>query len=546
VATSATASRRLGDDLTGAWTGTIAMMRHQLSAYETPLPERTVIVVDEASMVSTRDLAWLVQQADLSDGKIVLVGDPKQLPSIDSGGLFHRIVVDAHGVVTDLAGVNQRQTIDIDRYALQQLRDGEIERAVHEYAGTGRIHLGNDEYATKTAMVDAWWTDAQTHGVDRVRMLASRRDEVAMLNQLARVHMTQQGLLHGPVLVNRWGTEFQSGDRIVVQDNWYAHSDLRNGQTGTITTIQPNSRSLVFRRDVDAPEVVLPWSYVDSSVDHAYAQTIHTAQGQTYETTHLYMDTGVSSEHGYTGLSRARGETHLWVNTSRTINGACLQPHGVPAVESSLESLIRQFTRTVVEPPATDQGLAVASATDSQLHQKLRELKTTIRNSPLGERIDLADLTRIEVSITEAEEVARRTGTTGAQRQLHLLEEQRQQLLDRVTQREVWIQDHADHLHTYTAINDELQARTTALAISYQLDPPTEVVETLGPRPTDPSYAAKWDAAVIHHAEARIRLGPDIDLSDSAVLEAARWRDAINEYHRLPQLEHRPVLRLAG
>lgn len=121
-------------------------------------------------------------------------------------------------------------------------------------------------------MVDAWWTDVQTHGVDRVRMLASRRDEVGMLNQLARVHLTQDGQLTGPVLVNRWGTEFQAGDRVVVRDNWYAHSDLRNGQTGTITHIHPDTDSLTFRRDVDGAEVELPRSYVDASVEHAYAQ----------------------------------------------------------------------------------------------------------------------------------------------------------------------------------------------------------------------------------------------------------------------------------
>jgi conjugative relaxase-like TrwC/TraI family protein len=178
VATSATAAQRLGDELSGSWSGTIAMMRHQLDTYATRLPAGTVIVVDESSMVSTRDLAWLVQQAGECDGKIILVGDPKQLPSIDSGGLFHRIVADGHGVVTDLAGVNQRQTLDLDRDALDRLRTDDVESAVHQYADAGRTHLGHDEYATKTAMVDAWWTDAQTHGVDQVRMLASRRDEV--------------------------------------------------------------------------------------------------------------------------------------------------------------------------------------------------------------------------------------------------------------------------------------------------------------------------------------------------------------------------------
>ena len=39
-----------------------------------------------------------------------------------------------------------------------------------------------------------------------------------MLNELARVRIRQAGLVHGPAIVNRWGLEFQAGDRIVVRD----------------------------------------------------------------------------------------------------------------------------------------------------------------------------------------------------------------------------------------------------------------------------------------------------------------------------------------
>lgn len=497
VATSATAARRLGQELSGGWSGTIAMMRHQLDSYDIRLPEGTVVMVDEGSMVSTRDLAWLVSQSEHCDGKIVLVGDPKQLPSIDSGGLFHRIVADGHGVVTDLAAVNQRQTLDVDRHALDKLCQGQVASAVHEYGEAGRLHLGGDEYATKTAMVGAWWTDVDTYGVDQVRMLASRRDEVALLNQLARVKMTDHGLLHGPVLVNRWGTEFQSGDRIVVRDNWYAHFDLRNGQTGTITTVHPDTRSLTFRRDVDGVEMVLPGSYVDSSVDHAYAQTIHTAQGQTFGTTHLYVDTGIAAEHGYTALSRARDETHLWINNGRTVDGRCVQP-GQPAYETPVEALVRQLTRSVVQTPALAQGLAVEDATDQQLHQSLQNLEHEIHR------------------------------------------------LDETTERVQWIEDHADLLHTYTAIKDELAARTTALAISYQLNPPADMLEVLGRRPSKPAAAIRWDTAVSRYAAARIALGADADLTDLSTPEARLWQSAVDAYDPLPELEQRPTLKMTG
>jgi conjugative relaxase-like TrwC/TraI family protein len=546
VTTSAAAARRLGEELSGSWSGTIAMMRHQLDTYDTRPPAGTVIIVDEASMVPTRDLAWLVEQAEHCDGKIVLVGDPKQLPSIDSGGLFHRIVADGHGVVIDLAGVNQRQTLELDRHVLNRLRHGEIESAVHDYTEAGRVHLGNDEYATKAAMAEAWWTDTQTHGVDQVRMLASRRDEVAMLNQLARVHMQAEGHLDGPVLANRWGTEFQAGDRIVVRDNWYAHCDLRNGETGTITTIHSDTRSLTFRRDVDGTEVVLPRWYVDSSVDHAYAQTIHTAQGQTFQTTHLYVDTGVAAEHGYTGLSRARDETHLWVNARRGVDGRCIQPHGQPAFGPPIESLVRQLTRTVVQQPAGLQGVAVGAASDQQLNHWLGNIDTTIREGPLGKRLDIEDLTRIDGAISEAEEAARRLGTDGARSQVRYLEDKRQQFLDQISAREHWIKSHADLLLSYSFIKDELQARTIALAVSYQLRPPDDLREALGSRPANMVDGTRWDAAARCHAEARIRVGPGVDLFDPAVLEGAAWRTAIDGCVQQPVLERGPVLRLAG
>jgi len=542
VATSATAARRLGDELRNSWSGTIAMMRYQLDTYDTALPEGTVIVVDEASMVSTRDLAWLVSQADQCDGKVVLVGDPKQLPSIDSGGLFHRVVVDGHGVVTDLASVNQRQTLKVDRHALQQLRQDAQHAAVRAYAEDGRIHLGEDEYATKAAMVNAWWADTKAHGVDEVRMLASRRNEVAMLNQLARIRMRNAGLLHGPVITTKWETEFQAGDRIVVRDNWYSHSDLRNGQTGTITTINPDTRSLKFRRDIDGTEIVLPRSYVDSAVDHAYAQTIHTAQGATFHTTHLYVDTGITAEHGYTALSRARNETHVWVNTQRTITGSCLQATAHPAFESTVDSLARHLARTVIQTPAGSHGVAVEAATDQQLHQWETQLAETIYTSPVGQRIWTENLPYLDEAIIQAQRDVQ-AGLPSAEANIKTLEAARQDILDQISLREEWVEDNADLIHTYTAVKDELAARTTALAVGYQLNPPQDVVDTLGARPTNPTKARAWDQAVVHHAAARIRVGTDIDLTDPAVKIGSSWRTAVMAYHPQPELKG-PVLSL--
>lgn len=156
------------------------------------------------------------------------------------------------------------------------------------------------------------------------------------------------------------------------------------------------------------------------------------------------------------------------------------------------------------------------------------------------------DLPRIADAIEEARAVAQRLGTSGARTYVEHLERERQQLVDHIENREEWVSGHADLLHTYTAIKNELAGRVTALAISYQLNPPADVLEVLGRRPTRTMDALRWDAAVTHHAEARIKLGPSADLLDPALFETAPWRTSVQSYHPESVVERTPVLRPTG
>ena len=52
------------------------------------LARNSVLVIDEAGMVGTRQLARLVGHATERGAKVVLVGDPRQLPEIDAGGVL--------------------------------------------------------------------------------------------------------------------------------------------------------------------------------------------------------------------------------------------------------------------------------------------------------------------------------------------------------------------------------------------------------------------------------------------------------------------------
>ena len=52
------------------------------------LPAGTVIVLDEASTASTPRSAELAELARECEGKLVCVGDPRQIGSVGPGGLY--------------------------------------------------------------------------------------------------------------------------------------------------------------------------------------------------------------------------------------------------------------------------------------------------------------------------------------------------------------------------------------------------------------------------------------------------------------------------
>jgi conjugative relaxase-like TrwC/TraI family protein len=116
---------------------TIARLRQRLGD-SAQLPYRGVLVVDEAGMVGTRELAELAKAARMFDTKLVLVGDDRQLPEIQAGGAF-RALADRLGA-SELHEV-RRQREPWDRAALDQLRDGEVERWARAYRDHGRITI---------------------------------------------------------------------------------------------------------------------------------------------------------------------------------------------------------------------------------------------------------------------------------------------------------------------------------------------------------------------------------------------------------------------
>lgn len=336
------------------------------------LREGNVLVVDEAGMVGTRDLAELAEHAAAVGAKLVLVGDDRQLPEIDAGGAF-RGLADRIGAL-ELRDV-RRQAEPWDRQALLELRDGSVRSWAETYRSHGRLVAGPNAEVTRDALVAAWWRDLEQDPAKEVVMVALRRNDVADFNQRAREQMKTAGALGREEVVA--GTRaFATGDRVALTTNDRI-LDVRNGERGDVTAIDVTARSVRVR--VAEREVELPARYLDAgSVDHGYAMTAHRLQGATVDRTHVLGSDELYREWGYTALSRHRDAAHFYITTTETqqpLPG--LEEHD--ALDDTLASLHRENAKSL----ASDLTIDANPQTDLADHgELLNSLPVELRQLP--------------------------------------------------------------------------------------------------------------------------------------------------------------------
>ena len=263
------------------------------------------LVVNEAGMVGTRQLAALAAETARAGAKLILVGDPRQLPPVEAGGLFASL--GERVPVIELAE-NRRQVDPEERAITAALRRGQAELAVQRLDAHGRLTVAHNSDALRDQLVLDWW-EHRSAGRDVV-MGGVHREDVRDLNFRAHALLETSGQL-GPVVAEVDGRRFCVGDQVRALRNRYDLGIL-NGQVGEVTGADRDR--LCVR--VDGRDVRLPVEYAAAHLDHSYARTVHKTQGLTCDVALLLGDDTLYAELGYTGLTRGRAENHLYTVVS--------------------------------------------------------------------------------------------------------------------------------------------------------------------------------------------------------------------------------------
>jgi len=272
-----------------------------------------LVIVDEASLAGTFALDELVSAAEEAGAKVVLVGDPFQLSSVDAGGMFSSLVRDRDDIAPALTDV-RRFTSEWERAASVELRVGG-DRAIETYEDHDRIADGTRDEMIE-AIYRAWREDTEA-GKESL-MIAADGATVAALNERARADRIAGGHVAEGGLALHDGATAAVGDEVVTRENnrllvtgkrW-----VKNGDRWTVTSTNDDGSTTV-KRAGGGGEVVLPADYVAEHVELAYATTAHRAQGRTVDTAHAMVTSGTAREALYVAATRGRESNRLYVDT---------------------------------------------------------------------------------------------------------------------------------------------------------------------------------------------------------------------------------------
>jgi ATP-dependent exoDNAse (exonuclease V) alpha subunit len=304
-----------------------------------PLHRDDVLVLDEASQLSTADLAMLQEAARQAGARVVATGDTAQLGVVEAGGVFRLL-----GQEVPTAELHEVRRFDAEweRQASVRLRDGDLAAAA-AYHRHGRIRAADQEIACDRA-ASSWLAD-HLRGKE-VLLLAGSNAEAAGLSRRVQAKLAQLGTVGPPRAPLADGNHAGIGDLVRARLNTeidVGGRQLTNRDTLQITAFRGPAAE-VRRQRLDGTwtgPFQVARSYLAQSAELAYAGNVHVAQGRTVDTAHLLVTGTLSRQSLYVGMTRGRQ-----FNTAHVITGntapAGHQPYQQATPEAILASVMQR------------------------------------------------------------------------------------------------------------------------------------------------------------------------------------------------------------
>ncbi len=258
----------------------------------------TTVIVDEAGMAATDDLAQLVWLAERRHWRLVLVGDPAQLPAVGRGGVFAHLVdtLPHHHLETP-----RRFREPWEAAASLALRVGDPE-AAEIYDRHGRLSTAHP------ALLPDQVADLHRRHKDAGQTVAVTTNTAETARRINRAIQGSR-LPTGPAVPLADGTHVRVGDTIATRRNdptltTDRGNDVRNRHTWTVTAVGRHGSLEIAHPDRGTAH--LPADYVHRHVELGWAVTGYGNQGDTVDVGIAVLEPGTTRAHAYVAMTRGR------------------------------------------------------------------------------------------------------------------------------------------------------------------------------------------------------------------------------------------------
>jgi exodeoxyribonuclease V alpha subunit len=259
---------------TGRAASTIAAFLRATGQGSTDPESEPLVVIDESSMLDL-PLMYSIVRALPVRARLLLVGDPYQLPPIGFGLVFQVLAASLKIPRIELVEVHRQARSSGIPQTAYEIRYGIVPPLppfAGVCAGVSFIEAGDGEVMDHILNVLAEW-----RGCDDVQVLAmTKRGTCGIRNINAILHAMASA---SKLKVEGWG--FAEGDPIIYLENDY-QKELWNGSLGRIESILPSNGKPVLLCSLDgARHKILEEDF--HRVNLAYAITVHKAQGSQFK-----------------------------------------------------------------------------------------------------------------------------------------------------------------------------------------------------------------------------------------------------------------------
>jgi conjugative relaxase-like TrwC/TraI family protein len=275
LAPTASAAMVLGEALS---TRGDTVARHLLSPERVDPSRPAAWIVDEASLLSARDTARLFDLASKHGARVVLVGDVKQLGSVEAGAAFAQL--QGAGMETARLAEIVRQTNESAKEAVLASIEGDAKKALAALDRGGGEIIENGDRAERFAAIAVRYAALDKAGRARTIVIEPSREGRDALTADIRAALTRSGTLTGPAvpveaLVNKGLTRaevrdplsYDTGD-VVRFTRDYADKGVARGEAYRVESIDP-ARAAIALKSEDGREV--DWRLRQWGAGHAQA-----------------------------------------------------------------------------------------------------------------------------------------------------------------------------------------------------------------------------------------------------------------------------------